>query len=526
MNTQTNNCGTVCELWAEQDAGRVLTAEELEIIEVHLEDCSLCRLEDQSLSAVGIEGADGPATPLDDLTRRRWVGDTLDGVARHEAKNQASRSRRWMYGAAAAAVVLVAFAAFMLGRAAPQPGEELPIEAPVLAKATVDYQGHFLLSTGKVVSNPTNEKIVQGMNIAVDDGQAAIDLTTGVSAFLAAGTQINVEQLNSDRMEVRLLTGTVTVLVDPTRQGPQFQVLTRAGSATVTGTAFSVAADLDDVVLRVFRGSVQLDDNEHPPRKVGIGQAATYGKSGLSSISLEEQAGAGRLMKILDMLTSTDTAHASIQSLPAGATVSIDEIILGRTPLVARVREGHRQLELALAGYAPVRELVEVGTKTKLERVFDLGRMLAHGDAGVVENSGVASRKRQPKVEKTAGELLVEAQALRARREWEAAASTYEELVSRYSDSAEARASYVSMGNILLDHLKRPVKALNAFEQYLSRIRKGTLAQEAAFGRAMALKSLGRSSEEIFALKIFLADFPSAIQASKVRSRLRQLEER
>ncbi|MBW2278445.1 MAG: tetratricopeptide repeat protein, partial [Deltaproteobacteria bacterium] len=98
----------------------------------------------------------------------------------------------------------------------------------------------------------------------------------------------------------------------------------------------------------------------------------------------------------------------------------------------------------------------------------------------------------------------------------------YQELLSQYPGSAQARNSLVSLGDIQLDHMGRPGRALKSFDSYLARTRKGTLAQEAAFGRARALRALGRTAEEIRALQTFLAAFPAAIQAPRSRQRLEE----
>ena len=88
----------------------------------------------------------------------------------------------------------------------------------------------------------------------------------------------------------------------------------------------------------------------------------------------------------------------------------------------------------------------------------------------------------------------------------------------------EAKTSLISLGNIQLDHLNQPGKALLAFNKYLGTTTKGTLAQEAAWGRIRALGKLGRTADEIDALKVFLINYPSSVQARMARSRLRDLE--
>jgi tetratricopeptide (TPR) repeat protein len=196
-------------------------------------------------------------------------------------------------------------------------------------------------------------------------------------------------------------------------------------------------------------------------------------------------------------------------------------VAFGATPLEAAVRPGHRIVELSLDGHLPVRELLELGQGDRLSRVFDL----TSADAEVAEPAAVAAADERPSAghRLTASELLTRAQEQRAARNVRGAAATYERLIQSYPGSAEAHASLVSLGTIQLDRLGKPGRALRLFDRYLARSRRGTLAQEAAYGRARALRALGRRQAEIDGLKQFLETYPGAVQAGLARQRLTEI---
>jgi TolA-binding protein len=120
--------------------------------------------------------------------------------------------------------------------------------------------------------------------------------------------------------------------------------------------------------------------------------------------------------------------------------------------------------------------------------------------------------------------MLAEAQALRASREWAAAAAAYERLIASYPASGEARTSLISLGELRLARLGMPAGALDSYSRYLAGSPKGALAEEALYGKARALRALDRRRDEIAALRAFLASYPNALAAAQAQARLGELE--
>jgi ferric-dicitrate binding protein FerR (iron transport regulator) len=548
MSTMETNCRQVHGIWLEEATGRPLTASEQSAVERHLERCLDCRREAEAVAQVAFDGTPGPAPALDDLAHRRWVDQVIERAdaatgsgERALAENQGQGARIYRIGfwAAAAAVAVVAVGAVLwltFGQ-----GEPVTEQAPTVAQPSpTALEGELLLAAGDVRIDGAPIASVVGVatdtEMTIGKGRAVIDLGTGITLLAAAQSTLRVAALDTQSIEVQLERGRVLAEVDPARQGPPFAVATAGGRVVVTGTAFAVDAAEDQVEVRVFRGSVRLEEPEAAARKVRVGEIAVLGKAGVSRLNEAEKTTAGGMLRTLDMLASSGAAQMDIQSLPAGADVVLDGVVLGKTPLEASIRAGHRSLELYMEGYEAVRELLELVPEGRASRVFDLvGTETPVTDVGG-EAGAAADRPprpvkvataiaEEPPPQLTAADLLARAQSFRVARDWKSAVAAYQELAKQFPKSAEARSSLVSIGDIQLAHLGQPGRALKSFDSYLARTRKGAVAQEAAFGRAQALRALGRTSEEIRALETFLAEFPSAIQAPRAKKRLDELKQ-
>jgi len=100
------------------------------------------------------------------------------------------------------------------------------------------------------------------------------------------------------------------------------------------------------------------------------------------------------------------------------------------------------------------------------------------------------------------------------------AAEAYRGLIARYPASAEAPASLVALGRMLLDDGDAP-GALRCFDDYLRR--GGSLGEDVMLGRALALQHLGRSDDESGAWSALLASYPGSVHAARARRRLLDL---
>ncbi len=533
MRTLENSCAVVLKLWDEEVSGRRLSTTESELIEAHLVRCNECRLEAKTLSNIAFDGTAGPAPDLDELAERRWVDEVVSRAEIATRSSNSSRNRAAGWVAAAAGVLIAAstFVYWQLNTETPSVRGESP--AP---QTFTHIKGQVLLASRDVQRGGTalsaGDSLKAGDIVTVGRGRAALEIVAGITVLLEPGAEIELKKSSSTGIELALDKGRIVAHVDPRRQGDDFSISTPDGRIVVTGTVFFVEAREGESTVSVFRGSVRLEQPNGVRHKVRLGETAIFEKGGVARLSKHASEETTDMLKIFDLLSSAQPATLEIESVPADATVTVDDVVFGRTPLTVFVRAGHRKLVMTKDGHESVRELLELKPDSELRRVFDLGEAVEEEDVAAPQKEDdlakATLKKRHiqrttAREQPTSAELLAKAQALRAGRDWSGAVEAYKELIRRYPSSAEAGPSFVSLGKTQLDHLHRPAAALKAFDAYLRRTRRGTLAQEAALGRATALRALGRTEQEKIALETFIREFPSAIQNKRVKERLAEL---
>jgi hypothetical protein len=121
----------------------------------------------------------------------------------------------------------------------------------------------------------------------------------------------------------------------------------------------------------------------------------------------------------------------------------------------------------------------------------------------------------------TTEDLLAAANALRAARQWAAAAGEYERVVKVAPESAAAQAARIAAAELRLEHLGDPLRAEQGFLD--ARRRGGPLAEEALWGVARARRARGEGPGERAALQAFLQEFPAGAMEPQARARLAEL---
>ncbi len=121
----------------------------------------------------------------------------------------------------------------------------------------------------------------------------------------------------------------------------------------------------------------------------------------------------------------------------------------------------------------------------------------------------------------TAAALFAQANQLREHGAYDEAVRSYTNLIDAYPREPEALSANVMLGRLLLDR-GQPQAALAHFDAYL-RGGAGTLGEEAQLGRALALRKVGRTADEIEAWKALLAAHPDSVHAVRARERLAEL---
>ncbi|MBN1606222.1 MAG: zf-HC2 domain-containing protein [Polyangiaceae bacterium] len=143
------------------------------------------------------------------------------------------------------------------------------------------------------------------------------------------------------------------------------------------------------------------------------------------------------------------------------------------------------------------------------------------GDSGLRDAPERKPDQRAPS-EMTSKSLFAEANRLRTAGRVAQAIRGYRLLQEQFPRSREAILSRVSLGNLLMGrHEAEP--ALEQFAAYLAATPGGVLGEEALFGKARALRALGRSAEEREACALLVAAYPRSVYEPFARARLGQL---
>ncbi|MCA9665856.1 MAG: PEGA domain-containing protein, partial [Myxococcales bacterium] len=332
---------------------------------------------------------------------------------------------------------------------------------------------------------------------------------------LVGGSQLTVVPATAERPpRIVLHRGSLTAHVQPgARRALALTVDTPRGSVRVTGTVFGVdvaaqGAEAARVEVSVLHGSVRVAERD----AVRAGQR--WRSDGTrEALDAAQRARLGRAVTLLDLVGAHNSGQLRIDSEPAGAAVRIDGVLVGRTPLVAALPAGQRTLELSLAGHTPVREFLAVTAAARLSRRYGLAPLPSQAP------DKPTPRARAVKV--SVEVLRARAQKARAERRWRAAAAAYRQLVQR--SPRRAGAARLSLAELELVHLGHPRAALAHFARYLAQHPKGLLAAEALWGKARALRALGRSKAEREALETLVRRFAHAPQVTLARRRLRAL---
>lgn len=549
MNARGHSCERALELELKLAAAtRLSRGDELWLAE-HRANCESCALESEALLLLEQDTSASPAEPLDDIARRRFIDDVLyqaevesSGTSVSEETGRRSWTGTVRFMAAVAAVAaFVVIATRWLPSAQPQEAQSI---GPQAASSVARYDAiqsldpgapQFLLLSGDVRVEGRQAAVGLGLRngqrIETQSGSAVVAIGDGIFIELSPATRASIDYPLTDAVEIVLETGAVLSSVDPFKRGPKLSIVTPHGRVTVTGTIFSVEVGDDDSFVRVARGKVEIDSADSVAALLPAGRGKAMLSGADRELPAEERQGMTRREQLFGLLDRNAEGVVDISSVPLGAEVAIDGTAIGATPVIASLRFGPRDLSLRVHGENVVRELLDIAPGAKVERVFDL----SFEDTTAAVEPEPVRRPSTVRFEKTvpeqgpspvsAEQLLFEAQALRVSRQWRAAAQIYERIVAQYPSSESALSALVSLGTIELEKLSEPRSALKRFNLYLARGGQGgPLAQEALYGKAKALRSLGLPAEEKEALTQLVEQFSRSLYSQEARARLAVLE--
>jgi len=476
--------------------------------------------------------SDPHVKPLDDLAKRRNIDSVLADTDKVMSPGQetytAARYRR--VGAIAAAAVLAGVAVWITVSNLQKPPGQESIQVTRAENPADSLTAHILLASGRHIRAGTmlrpGLEVVEGDSIESGNGSMVLGVSDMARVRLSGHSRLNIRKMSGDMIEIHVDEGKILASVEPGNHGLEFVVSTSKGKIVVTGTIFSVHVTDRDVAVDVFRGSVNIERSGKRSRVVTASQSVSMESGTVSSIALEQETGVLKDVRSMELLESFAGAFVDIRSVPSGAAVLLDGEMLGVAPIAASTRAGHRDLEIVMDGYAPVREQLELARGTTASRVFELSAVTKteEDEEEVYGKSSKRMREADDENPADSRHMLQRAQSLRAGRQWQDAGRAYEQLIRRHPDSPEARTALVSLGMIQLNHTGQPERAIQNFTEYLSKSGQGALVQEAAFNRARAFGKMGRTDREAALLKKFISSHPLSLRVPEARRRLNELE--
>lgn len=137
--------------------------------------------------------------------------------------------------------------------------------------------------------------------------------------------------------------------------------------------------------------------------------------------------------------------------------------------------------------------------------------------------SSSGARRSEAPPPQGAAQLFAAANQARRGQEHAEAIRLYRRLQRQHPGSREEVLSRVTLGMLLMRRGGDSSGALGLFESYLSARPRGVMAEEATVGRALALRRLGRRSEERQAWETLLSNYPRSIHRERAQERLGDL---
>ncbi len=497
-----------CDRWmtlADKAAiGAQLSESERRWLAEHAARCPECGGESRFWSSLGAvmtrpETLDQPVIQLSkEVSRKRLLTTVTRLQGRHS----------WVLGLAAG-IALTLSAAWLL-REKPKmfvSAPAVPVARLVSIAGNVQL-GARLARAGELV-NPTQ-------SLRTEQGLACVGLDNSITACLDVQSEAELMLEDPTQLSIKLKSGRLLARLDRQPNNRTFRVETARADIVAKGTLFSVTLDAQQAVtVRLHEGRLWLRTRSNQTSDL-VAPSQAFIQQGIESKDWSEQAVAeDRVLLALSSLPRTGKrTRLDVTTRPNGASVVVDELTLGPTPVSAFLAQGNR-LSVTMAGYAPVTELLPKVASDTIERSFELAPAEIVADSQAADsrvNAPVTLQVSSP------GALLARAQALRSQGKYRDCALTYRQLVASFPRSDEARVSLVSLGELELSELGQPGLALRSFDSYLRS--GGPLTREARYGKIRALQLLGRDADQQVAIGEFLKDYPNSVQAASLRNRL------
>jgi ferric-dicitrate binding protein FerR (iron transport regulator) len=485
---------------AEREAtGERLSQAERRWAEEHRAECANCAGESRlwrALSEVIAEPEPSVPRPADSSGVRSAFG-------RIRLPPRLRRCGGWLFAAAAGIVLTVSMVRWLRHwqRARPTAAQLTP------SLRVVTVAGEVTMGSRSVRAG---EAFAVGERLHTEHGQICLSIDASVTACLDTDSEASLFALDRAMLGIRLEHGGLASRLEQQPPQRRYVVQTSKASITAEGTEFVVRVDAEQrVVVHLHQGQLSIKGpDDHSSGIVGPAAAVINDKMTVEAWSPRIIEAEKNLVQLARLPRTDRPIELDVTTRPMGATVTLDDLVLGPTPLSASIHGGHR-LILSMPGFATVTEILPTDLGERLQRNYELTEL----PATIAPNEAEPAAETSP----TPKGLLARAEVLRAEGKYRDCAAVYRQLVTRFSTSDEARVAWVSLGDLELSELGQPAQAELAFETYLRQ--PGPLTREARYGRIRALQMLSRKAEVQMAIAAFLKDYPKSVQAERLRRR-------
>ena len=248
----------------------------------------------------------------------------------------------------------------------------------------------------------------------------------------------------------------------------------------------------------------------------GGGSAARTGLAGGTKLAIGALVVAAALVIAILALRRTHGTHAAA---PMDAAIDAP-------PDVARGSAG----SAAITPAGPADDIAPTGSAAD-EIGSAAGSAANSGSAGEGDSDAdieldpepAHAHKPHPVETRAADDLLGEANAKRAAKQWRESDALYTRVVRRAPNSLAAQTALVASASLRLEHLGDPRGAATRFRRALAIAPSGALAEEARWGLAEAARALHDDAAEARALDDFLARHAGSPLAPRARARRSEL---
>jgi tetratricopeptide (TPR) repeat protein len=213
------------------------------------------------------------------------------------------------------------------------------------------------------------------------NGTLTVQLDSGTAFNLSSNSRLRIAEADSLHIILHLERGGILSMVSKRTQDQTFAVTTPNARCNVVGTVFSVSLVADSqhnqmTDLTVYEGKVVMTgiENQKASAVAETGQhLALFNKAMQDVENVKESASTIRDISLLKLSlesaqdTFSSDGLAELTSTPSGASVILDNRLLGQTPLILKYPAGQYAVRICTPGYQDWSGTLTVNRKEKAQ---------------------------------------------------------------------------------------------------------------------------------------------------------------